>query len=682
MHLLNVFTGRLEEYFGSQIPSYAILSHTWGLEEVTFLDIQNISSGHPNSSTGTATDHQAHALSDSSTERKIFEAVHPPSVQRKSGYAKIRYACRQAILDSHTYVWIDTCCIDKSSSAELTEAINSMFRWYQDAAICYAYLEDIMLEKGADLTVDSICSSKWFTRGWTLQELLAPEEVKFFGSPGSFSSAGALWIPLGTKFNLADEITSATGIDQASLLVPGQLNQKSIAQRMSWAAKRRTTRPEDMAYCLLGIFGVTMPLLYGEGQVAFFRLQEEIMKYSDDQSLFAWSTSHGTQVQSGIFAPSPANFETRRAIVPIRRRTHTSPYSMTNKGLQIELPLIEIHGITLGLLDCQYEDDFSRCVGIWLKKTQLSEIYLRSAGQSTGDTTSEEKLWVSEVTPEQALTAKKSTIYIQRDNSKVPLERTSYQVKAQSLTEYGFELVYTRPSHRLDGVHWNDTTHSLQISRPFGSGYTSISFVFYSSESKTAFGVYFDESPPGTSTTVCFSPSVHAHDQTLDNWFHSLSYGIDHESIAHPRLPSLFCKQRRGDGSTSMFEVLAVLEAVNHFGQQGRVVRFSTRTITNSRNSYSFAHDSDSLPDFSSFDMHSPLTASAETESRRVIRPLSISGLEVVNVCQTETTSTQLPALNPLRGTKNGKHENELGSTPRKQSGNAQELIDWVEVPK
>jgi hypothetical protein len=682
MHLLNVFTGGLEEYFGSQIPSYAILSHTWGLEEVTFSDIQNISSVHPNFSTGTELDHRAHDLSDSLTERKIFEAVHPLSVQRKAGYAKIRYACRQAILDSHTYVWIDTCCIDKSSSAELTEAINSMFRWYQDAAICYAYLEDIMLKKKVDLTVDSLCSCKWFTRGWTLQELLAPEEVKFFGSPGPFSSVEALWTPLGTKFNLADEIASATGIDQASLLVPGQLNQKSIAQRMSWAAKRTTTRPEDMAYCLLGIFGVTMPLLYGEGQVAFFRLQEEIMKYSDDQSLFAWSISHGTQVRSGIFAPSPANFETRRPIVPIRRKTHTSPYSMTNKGLQIELPLIEIHGITLGLLDCQYEDDFSRCLGIWLKKTQLSEVYLRCAGQSTGDTTSEEKLWVSEVTPEQALTAKKSTIYIQRDNSQLPLERTSYQVKSQSLMEYGLELVYTRPSHRLDGVHWNDTTQTLQISRPFGNGYTSISFVFYSSESKMAFGIYFDESPPGTSTTVCFSPFVHAHNQSLENWFHSLSYGIDHESIAHPRLPSLVCEQGRGDGSTVMFEISAILEAVNHFGQQGRVVRFSTRIITNPRNSYSISRGSDSLPDFSSFDMHSPLTASAETESRRIIRPLSISGLEVVNVCQMETASTRLPAVTLLRGTENGEHESELGNIPCKQSGNAQELIDWVEVPK
>jgi hypothetical protein len=682
MHLLNVFTGRLEEYFGSQVPRYAILSHTWGLEEITFSDVQNTSSDHPNLSTRTELDPPAHILNDSSTDRNIFEAVHPLSVQRKAGYAKIRYACRQAILDSHTYVWIDTCCIDKSSSAELTEAINSMFRWYQNAAICYAYLEDIVVEKDADVLLDNICSSKWFTRGWTLQELLAPDEVKFFGSPGPFSIVGPLWIPLGTKFTLADEIASATGIDQVSLLVPGELNQKSVAQRMSWAAKRRTTRPEDTAYCLLGIFGVNMPLLYGEGNVAFFRLQEEIMKYSDDQSLFAWSTSHGTQVRSGIFAPSPANFETRRPIVPIRKRTHTSPYSMTNKGLQIELPLIEIDGFTLGLLDCQYEDDFSRCLGIWLKKTQLSEVYLRCAGQSTGDVISEQKLWVSEVTPEQALTAKRSTIYVQRDNSRLPLERTSYQVKAQSLREHGFELVYTRPSHRSDGVHWNDTTQSLQISRPFGNAYTSISFVFYSSESKTAFGVYFDETPPGLSTTVCFSPSVHADDQILDNWFHSLSYGIDHESIAYPRLPSLVCKQKRGDGSTIMFEVSAILEAVNHFGQQGRVLRLSTRTITNPRNSYSVSRDPDAIPDFISFDIHSPTTPSNQLDSRRVFRPLSMSGLETVIVCQPETTSTQLSVPNMVQRSQNGEVEGDLNKVQCEQSGNTQELIDWVEVPE
>jgi hypothetical protein len=631
MHLLNVSTGRLEEYFGDQVPRYAILSHTWGPEEVTFSEIQNISSDDlcPPSQANMGSHTQD--LNHSSPGNRIFDAIHPLAVQRKAGYTKIRYACLQALTEKHEYIWVDTCCIDKSSSAELTEAINSMFRWYQNAAICYAYLEDVFDDSKAGL--GDFGSSKWFTRGWTLQELLAPEEVKFFGPPDSLSG-GELWKPLGTKFNLADQITAATGIDQTSLLVPDQLHQKSIAQRMSWASKRRTTRPEDMAYCLLGIFGVNMPLLYGEGQTAFFRLQEEIMKYSDDQSLFAWSTSYGMLAQSGIFAQSPANFVTRRSIVPIRRKTQTSPYQMTNKGLQIELPLIETDGLALGLLDCQNEDDFSRCLGMWLKKTHLSEVYLRCPEKTTADIPGEERRWVSEVTYQQALAASKQTIYIQRDNSRMPLERTSYQVEAQTLIEHGFALVYTRPSHRVKGVYWNDNTQSLQLSHPFGKAYTSLSFVFYSSETKTAFGVYFDESPPGIPTTVCFSPSVQADGQPLENWFHSLSYGIDHDSIAYARLPSLVCKRESGNGSAIMFEVSAILEAVDHFGQQGRVLRFSTRLISNPRDSYLLSRDPYSVPDFMSFDMHSPLSPSVAKKSRGADRPLSMSGLEVASDSQ------------------------------------------------
>ncbi|KAH9208360.1 heterokaryon incompatibility protein-domain-containing protein, partial [Leptodontidium sp. 2 PMI_412] len=252
MRLLNVFTGRLEEYFGSAIPGYAILSHTWGLEEITFSDIQNIPENPRNLSI---------ALAASYLQYPILEA----------GYHKVVYACRQAIEDGYQYIWIDTCCIDKSSSAELSEAINSMYDWYTQAGICYAYLEDVLL--------DNFSSSRWFTRGWTLQELLAPAHVTFFGKG---------WTRLGGKSDLANEISIATEIDWETLIYPGWLRKKSIAQRMCWASKRETTRLEDEAYCLFGIFGVKMPLLYGEGGNAFVRLQEEILKLSADQSLFAW----------------------------------------------------------------------------------------------------------------------------------------------------------------------------------------------------------------------------------------------------------------------------------------------------------------------------------------------------------------------------------------------------------
>jgi hypothetical protein len=147
-----------------------------------------------------------------------------------------------------------------------------MFQWYQNADVCYAYVEDVQLEKFG--------ISRWFTRGWTLQELLAPAEVIFF-------FFGSEWTRLGTKSDLANQITTVTGIDEKALLDQDQLKKKSVAQRISWTSERETTRLEDTAYCL-SIFGVNIPLLYGEGKNAFFRLQEEILKSTIDQSLFSW----------------------------------------------------------------------------------------------------------------------------------------------------------------------------------------------------------------------------------------------------------------------------------------------------------------------------------------------------------------------------------------------------------
>ena len=200
-----------------------------------------------------------------SSPRHDFPAIHDPLVQKKAGYEKIRHASMQAISDGYQYVWIDTCCIDKSSSAELSEAINSMFTWYQQASVCYAYVDDVQLH--------DFDKSRWFTRGWTLQELLAPSNVIFF-------VAG--WTRLGTKFSLAAQITKITGIDSEILHDQRLLRKRSVAQLMSWASRKETTRPEDTAYCLLGIFGVNMPLLYGEGENAFIRLQEELVKFADD----------------------------------------------------------------------------------------------------------------------------------------------------------------------------------------------------------------------------------------------------------------------------------------------------------------------------------------------------------------------------------------------------------------
>jgi hypothetical protein len=246
MRLIHGETLRLVEFADNHIPPYAILSHTWGSEEVTL--------------------------------QEMSKDLHLPKEARKlminkskaESYNKIEYCCAQASRDGLEYSWVDTCCIDKSSSSELSEAINSMFRWYSNAAICYAYLCDVKFSSG------EISGSRWFTRGWTLQELIAPKNVMFFSSR---------WELIGTKQSLGRNIASITGIDMETLLDPATLSSASVARRMSWAAKRQTTRTEDVAYCLMGLFDVNMPLLYGEGEKAFIRLQEEIIKENDDHSL-------------------------------------------------------------------------------------------------------------------------------------------------------------------------------------------------------------------------------------------------------------------------------------------------------------------------------------------------------------------------------------------------------------
>ena len=192
---------------------------------------------------------------------------------------KIQFSCAQAAKDGYGYIWVDTCCIDKSSSAELSEAINSMYKWYQNAEKCYAYLADV--PTGADLwpKQSSFRRSRWFTRGWTLQELIAPSNLIFYS---------AEWLYLGTRYVLSSLLTEITGVDYTILAGARGIENASIAKKMSWASNRVTTRVEDIAYCLMGLFAVNMPMLYGEGDRAFIRLQEEIIKNSDDQSLFAW----------------------------------------------------------------------------------------------------------------------------------------------------------------------------------------------------------------------------------------------------------------------------------------------------------------------------------------------------------------------------------------------------------
>jgi hypothetical protein len=240
-------SGRLkwtEDLIGDKIPPYAILSHTWEEgHEVTFDDLKNRDAG-----------------------KGVDE-------EDKHGYRKISFCAKQAKYDGLVYFWVDTCCIDKTNSVELQEAINSMFRWYENAKRCYVYLSDV---EGHTLDGDGesylrwtliFKESRWFTRGWTLQELLAPVSVDFFSKEGK---------RLGNKKSFEKVLQEITGIPIGAL--PGtQLCQFSVEQRFSWAAHRQTTREEDGAYSLLGIFGVHLPLIYGEGKrAALKRLKREI----------------------------------------------------------------------------------------------------------------------------------------------------------------------------------------------------------------------------------------------------------------------------------------------------------------------------------------------------------------------------------------------------------------------
>ncbi|KAK5679849.1 hypothetical protein LTS10_007797 [Elasticomyces elasticus] len=289
MRLLNTTTLEFEEFFDTEQVKhkYSILSHCWSQDR-----------SQPEVS------HQAF-LSKSYDENG-------------AGYQKIRRCCELSKERGHVYTWIDTCCVDKTSSAELSETINSMFAWYRDSAECYVFMDDLSVDVLAEVEeidaeghwrqglgreaitdVYAFTDSGWFARGWTLQELLAPRNVLFYNVNARF---------LGTKSDLAAPIAHATGIDSA--IIRGQQNifDTSIAQRMSWASARKTTRLEDTAYCMLGIFDVNMPLLYGERKKAFARLQEAIIRQSDDQSIFAWGLGKDQMYVTSVLAAEPSAF--------------------------------------------------------------------------------------------------------------------------------------------------------------------------------------------------------------------------------------------------------------------------------------------------------------------------------------------------------------------------------------
>lgn len=311
MWLINTETLKLEFFMNPRKGSYAILSHTWEDDEVSFQKISDLA-----------------------------------SVRSIRGFAKIEKTCVLAKDKHHLqYAWVDTCCIDKTSSAELSEAINSMYRWYQAAAVCFVYLSDMTpdtvetKQSGAwiwrDLrgTPRLLKECKWLTRGWTLQELLAPRDVEFYDADWEF---------MGTKDSLLEPLSEITGIEPTFLKHGSLIWSASVGTRMRWAAERGTTRPEDMAYCLLGIFEINMPMLYGEGNKAFLRLQEEIWKQTNDLSLFAWTTQVGHAASlfdkyCGIFAMHPCEFAGFQGIERLSGGgTFQGELAVTNKGLRFD----------------------------------------------------------------------------------------------------------------------------------------------------------------------------------------------------------------------------------------------------------------------------------------------------------------------------------------------------------
>ncbi|KAM0717799.1 hypothetical protein Q7P37_006131 [Cladosporium fusiforme] len=294
MRLINTATLELEDFAHRKRPRYAILSHTWGSaqDEVTFPDMNTLDPGRPS----------------------------------KPGYVKIVETCRLAAERGLSYAWIDTCCIDKSSSAELTEAINSMFNYYAESQICIAHLADL-----APGSAD-IGPCHWFTRGWTLQELLASRSLEFYDRT---------WKYVGTKSDFVGAITQTTRVDAVALREPSRIGEYSVATRLSWSSNRQTTRMEDMAYCLLGIFDVSMPLIYGEGDKAFQRLLGEIVHRENDPTILS-STPSQSEIRLSSYSDIPgvpllpqfpSGFHESKGITPLAG--YFPELTVTNRGLRV-----------------------------------------------------------------------------------------------------------------------------------------------------------------------------------------------------------------------------------------------------------------------------------------------------------------------------------------------------------
>ena len=223
----------------SALPPYGILSHTWSLNADEEVTLDNLSA------------------------RRAF-----PSEIGNIGFEKLRFCAKQVRKEPYglRHFWMDTCCINRANLVELSEAITSMWRWYRNSQCCWVYLADVSASNGEDNCMQQFRQSRWFTRGWTLQELLAPAKVEFFSCEGT---------KLGDKWSLEHIIHEITGIPVGALRGE-DLRNFSVEERLRWTNGRQTKKVEDRAYCLLGIFDVSMSLRYGEGDKALTRLEAKV----------------------------------------------------------------------------------------------------------------------------------------------------------------------------------------------------------------------------------------------------------------------------------------------------------------------------------------------------------------------------------------------------------------------
>lgn len=369
MYLLNAETQHLEDVH-EQRP-YAILSHAW----------QN-------------------------GERDYFQQIGTRSVRLEPGYEKVEMCCRLAQQDGLDYVWIDTCCADANSRGAHSESRMSAYTWFQNAQVCYTYLNDVDGDEDPKEKRSQFRESRWFKRSWTLQELLAPKHVVFFAKD---------WTMIGTKAGLSSVISAITGIHKDALAYPERVPHFSAATRLSWAKGRTSTKGEDKVYALMGLFGVNLPIVYEDGQKeavrkTFLKLQNKIMETTDDQSIFAWCPATGAPVSSessppaGILAGTHDCFATCGDVQKIpydlwseycadrfRPKKSVKPQldvDPSGKGLQATLPVRQRGRGLDALLACargpavwngtEYIADLTKASLIWVRLQQSYRGYERA----------------------------------------------------------------------------------------------------------------------------------------------------------------------------------------------------------------------------------------------------------------------------------------------------------------